>query len=381
MMKILYITGPGLGGSNVSLLTLLKQLQSVCEVLVVTSKNDSIRLFTHSGIDTRKVKFKFLMWPPSSSLKDLLLVPLRLVYYYTVNCFAFVSLVKICRQYKPDIIHTNVSTISVGYRVAKYLNIPHVWHIREYINKDFGFTPIPSFSSYKKLVSSSNTISISKDLVSHFELSSDYRVIYNGIAKPLSTAVVQRESSQHYFLFVGSIISGKGIEELVRAYVKYYQHSPCPYDLWVAGTGSIELQNKLICLLSEKGCNGVKFLGHREDVSKLMSEASALVVPSVSEAFGRITAEAMLNYCLVIGKNVAGTKEQFDNGLFLYKEEIGIRYEKEPDLVCCLFDIEQSTPDKYDRMRELAYKTVEQMYNPNNNFVQTYQLYKDLVNV
>lgn len=378
MMRILYITGPGLGGSNVSLLTLLKQLQSVCDILVVTSKNDSMGMFSQSGIETRKVRFKFLMWPPISTLKDLILMPLRLVYYYMTNCLAFVSLVKICRQYKPDIIHTNVSTISVGYRVAKYLNIPHVWHIREYINKDFGFSPIPSFNHYKRLVSSGNTISISKDLVSHFGLSSACRVIYNGVAKPILMTNTQLKTSQRYFLFVGSIIRGKGIEELVNAYIKYFHQSSSPYELWVAGTGSIELQNKLSRQLSENGCDGVNFLGHRKDVAKLMSEASALIVPSVSEAFGRITAEAMLNYCVVIGKNVAGTKEQFDNGLLLHNKEIGIRYENECDLVRSLIEIEQSTPDRYDEMRTLAYKTVDQLYSPNNNFVLTYQFYKEL---
>lgn len=40
----------------------------------------------------------------------------------------------------------------------------------------------------------------------------------------------------------------------------------------------------------------------------------ALIVPSPFEAFGLITAEAMFNKCLVIGRDTAGTKEQFDNG-------------------------------------------------------------------
>lgn len=45
-----------------------------------------------------------------------------------------------------------------------------------------------------------------------------------------------------------------------------------------------------------------------------MNRATALIVPSPFEAFGLITAEAMFNKCLVIGKDTAGTKEQFDNG-------------------------------------------------------------------
>lgn len=39
-----------------------------------------------------------------------------------------------------------------------------------------------------------------------------------------------------------------------------------------------------------------------------MNRATALIVPSPFEAFGLITAEAMFNKCLVIGKDTAGTK-------------------------------------------------------------------------
>ena len=56
-------------------------------------------------------------------------------------------------------------------------------------------------------------------------------------------------------------------------------------------------------------CDNVKFLGIRKDIYSLMKNAMALVVSSPSEGFGFITVEAMLNGCLVIGRNTAGTKE------------------------------------------------------------------------
>jgi len=47
----------------------------------------------------------------------------------------------------------------------------------------------------------------------------------------------------------------------------------------------------------------------RDDVYAIMSRATALIVPSHFEGFGRITAEAMFNGCLVAGYNSAGTRE------------------------------------------------------------------------
>lgn len=59
----------------------------------------------------------------------------------------------------------------------------------------------------------------------------------------------------------------------------------------------------------------VKFLGRRDDVYELMAQSEMLIVPSIFEGFGFITAEGMANGCVVLGRNTAGTKEQFDVGL------------------------------------------------------------------
>ncbi len=74
----------------------------------------------------------------------------------------------------------------------------------------------------------------------------------------------------------------------------------------------------------------------------LMNRATALIVPSPFEAFGLITAEAMFNKCLVIGKDTAGTKEQFDNGQRKYNKEIALRFTNEQQLTTHLTDIEQN---------------------------------------
>ena len=45
----------------------------------------------------------------------------------------------------PDIIHTNTGVIHEGLKVAKRLKIPHVWHLREYQDKDFNWEAFPLF--------------------------------------------------------------------------------------------------------------------------------------------------------------------------------------------------------------------------------------------
>lgn len=77
----------------------------------------------------------------------------------------------------------------------------------------------------------------------------------------------------------------------------------------------------------------IKLLGFRTDIYELMSNAKALLVPSFFEGFGFIVVEAMLNGCIVIGRNEAGLKEQFDNGFQKTGQEIGLRFECQQELV------------------------------------------------
>ena len=40
-----------------------------------------------------------------------------------------------------DIIHSNVSVGQLGYELSKSIGIPYVWHLREFIDKDFNCLP------------------------------------------------------------------------------------------------------------------------------------------------------------------------------------------------------------------------------------------------
>ena len=107
----------------------------------------------------------------------------------------------------------------------------------------------------------------------------------------------------------------------------------------------------------------------------LMNRASALIVPSPFEAFGLITAEAMFNKCLVIGKDTAGTKEQFDNGQKIQNKEIALRFINEQQLTTHLTNIEKNGPSYYSEMIQQAYDSVSTLYPIENNAEQIEHLY------
>ena len=103
----------------------------------------------------------------------------------------------------------------------------------------------------------------------------------------------------------------------------------------------------------------------------------ALVVSSPSEGFGFITVEAMLNGCLVIGRNTAGTKEQFDNGLNKYGQDIALRFDDSNQLLSHMKHVMDSSELQ---MRRLAYQLVVEKYSIQLHIKQLLKFYNRILN-
>ena len=117
----------------------------------------------------------------------------------------------------------------------------------------------------------------------------------------------------------------------------------------------------------------------RKDIYDLMYNAKALIVPSRHEGFGFITAEAMFNGCLVIGRNTSGTKEQMDNGLKETGSEIALRFETEDELVNRLKEVEKNDIAYYRDMILRAQQVVLNKYTTEAHAANVISLYKRLL--
>jgi len=363
-MKVLYIVARGGGGSSVSLSLVLPCLRKKGIAFgVIATDEETRQLFENIGAETFLVPFRLLAWPPLLSYRDYTLFIPRFVHHYVLRCFSKWKVKKIVTLFNPDIIHTNTSVNPIGYEIAKSLGIPHIWHIREYIDKDFNMHPFPSFRLLRKKIAKSYTITISKDLECHFQLdSSKNRIIYNGIRNVKEQT--KNLPKENYFLYVGRLSEGKGLKELLQAFSRFCQVES-NHKLYIAGSGMDGYVAKIKDYIVRNSMeNRVELLGQRKDIDHLMSKAKALIVPSVSEGFGRISAEAMFNKCLVIGNNTAGTKEQFDNGLKICGQEIGIRYNGTEELLETLQYVACKSSENFDDLIECAYRTVQFLYTP-----------------
>lgn len=377
--KILFITCKSKGGSNVSLRNTLFQIRDKVDIYLVVPDEETYQFFSEFE-NKRIIYFKFNIYPQCRSLNDKLFWLPKILLHYIVNQIAIYQIASLYKG-KIQLVHTNSSIIDIGERISRKLNIPHIWHLREYINKDFNFTPIPSMSKYNKRIRSSNTITITRDLEQHFTLNERNKVIYNGI---LSKSKKYCDNiDKNYFLYVGSITVDKGFDELCDAYEDYISKIPEPRKLLVVGSPAsqqymVDIKERIShCDLKDK----IEFIGQQDlaETEEYMRNASALIVPSLYEAFGRITAEAMSNGCIVIGKNTGGTKEQFDNGLKITGREIGLRYSTVEGLSEILQNFSDLDDTEKDLMRQCAFKTVQSLYSNESNGESIVAYYNELI--
>lgn len=386
-MKIAYFlhTTSRTDGSTKAFLHLINQLKRTdTEVLVILPNRQGLYQYLQDcKIPTIALRYSFRSstYPSADTIKDKILFIFRLFGRLIVNSLATIQSINIIRLFQPDIIHTNTGVLSIGYHVARFCRIPYVWHLREYSAWGFHTYPYPSFRTQQRRLKQSHTICITKALQHHYQLTHtpQSHVIYDGVL-PLS-ATTYNPNKAKYLLYAGTFSDVKGILPLINAYTEYVVKCPSALPLWIAGTGSESYIQKIKDLIDHHQLNNhIHLLGMRDDIDLLYQKATALVVPSLSEGFGFITAEAMFNGCLVIGHDVAGTKEQFDNGKSLTGEEIALRYTSQQQLVEHLLHLTHIDITQYEPMILRGQMAAAQLYATEVHAQKIFTLYQTIAN-
>lgn len=382
-MRILSITSdPGAGGSSKSLLNLVVGLSSLGHdvMIMLPSKGYLSDRLDAMGIRYTINRFISLnVWPPVYNLVDAWHFPKRILILWQFNLLGARNLGKIIKQWTPDIIHSNNSLISIGYKASKKFNIKHIWHIREYGDKDFGYTFYPSQRYRSEILKHTPAICITHDLLKEYNLSHTGQVIYNGILS--EKEIEYKPVKDDYFLYVGRITDGKGVTDLIKSFAIYYNNGG-RYKLALLGNYDERYKDKLCTIAQVAGVPSefINFIGHSDRVKDYMTKAQALIVPSKYEAFGRITAEAMFYGCLVIGRNTGGTKEQFDMGLCKTGQEIALRFESIEQLTSQMTNIEYMSLKEKERYIIPAQIFAKQNFSIEQNIFQTNKFFEGVFN-
>jgi glycosyltransferase involved in cell wall biosynthesis len=232
----------------------------------------------------------------------------------------------------PDLIYTETGVVPVGGIIAKALEKPHLWSIAEFGERDHGLEfRLPEAERYCFIAGHSTRVLFnSRTLRDHAvglcpglaELS---LVVHYGLPQP--AAKVQgagyfRRPSDLKLLLLGSLQEGKGQEDAVAA-AAAARRDGAELELILAGPAADAAYSaRLESMIEALGARDwVRRLGPLEDPSPLMAEADCVLMCSRSEAFGRVTAEAMLMGKPVLGLDAGATPELVSHGQtgFLYQ--------------------------------------------------------------
>ncbi len=314
-MKILYVLHTtSMDGSSISFLTMIKSLkeQYGIEPYVIHPPETEMGDLT---IELQRISIPCFAVPIFCSWFDSKLSCVKRMYLFLrslkIKYKSFKQIHKIAHRLHVDMIHTNVGVVHEGFWTAKLLKIPHVWHLREYQDLDNLHSSYPCKPFFFKLLKHSYTVCTSYGIQRHFKLVDEKksRVIYNPISSTNKETQILLPKEK-YFLIANRIDDNKCIEDALYAFAIFLEKHP-DFKLFIAGKAdSKAYYERLLKIVGElKIEESVEFIGHVRDVFSLMRPATALLVTSRFEGFGRMTAEANMCGCLVIGRNSSGTQE------------------------------------------------------------------------
>lgn len=322
-----------------------------------------------------RVIFSFT-WLVVKSKRNSLFQRMKRCVARTYNVIAIQMIRKFIRKHHIDIVHINTTCSYVGAKAAKKENVKLIWHIREFLEEHSDLTLWNRKKNNLLIASSDQVITISECLSKKYVSivpKDKLTVVYDGIDVSLfSNRNDILSGTCAHFIFVGALYKDKGIEDLLRACSMIA--GKVTFTLDIVGQGELQYEQMLQELVKELRLDEqVSFLGVRNDVNKLLETADIAFTCSRAEAFGRVTVEAMMAGCLVIGTNAAATAE------IIKDKENGLLYEY--GNVAQLSEKISYAISNKDEMRKLAKKgcaEARKLYSLKKNVDGVFELYHKL---
>lgn len=330
-MNVLYIaTYEGLSGASFSLLGMLDEIvkYDINPYVVMLKEGKLCNKLDEHGISYEIVRgYPWVISEAKINIKQFAFWLIKKRY----NKRADNQIIKIIKEKDIDIVHINALTASVGFNAAKQCSIPCIWHIREFVEEDLGKRFWNKNKAMRMLGEVAKVIAISKsvkDKYSHLSPHADIEVVYNGV--PDEYYISERKynifsDSNVKIVMAGRIDPGKGHEEVIKALAELILENKNRYKVHLLIVGESQdksYEDALKKKVSDLGLERyISFWGFRDDISEIYKASDIAIIASKSEAFGRVTVEAMMAGTLVIGADTAATKELIqDKYGFLYRQ-------------------------------------------------------------
>ena len=343
-LTVLYVSGiSNYTGASKSLCCLIDSLpENIKPVVLLETKEGIYDYLSSRGVKCLVYPYQTLLEKPfGKNIKYFLFHPWRFwfVKLFRLDLRCLYCVRKALADEKIDIVHTNMAPVLMGQWLSKMLKIPHVWHIREYLTREHlnARVVIPLSRLKRRINEADGRIVISDPCREYWALTEHNTWTIWPAVRRKSEACFEKEKAP-YILYCSMVLTeGKNVALAIQAFGKSGL-SGKGMKMKVVGNATDEYLCYLKRLGEQWGCgDALEFLPRVDDVKPLFAKATAFIMPSVNEGFGRTTAEAMFFGCPVIAYASGGTVDLIKDGetgyLFTTLEECArlMRFVSESD--------------------------------------------------
>jgi glycosyltransferase involved in cell wall biosynthesis len=333
-LRITFITHyTELYGANLSLLNLIEGLatRGVMAHVICPDRGDLLAALAAANVPTAVLPFEWWVAPNRSAPAAMK----RLIR----NVRNLRPIAAQMARWATELVYSNSSVFAIGALAAAELNLPHVWHVREFGRRDYDLRPDFGLDLTRLALRTADATLFVSEALRRVLLGGGRprtRVVYNGVAREevfdarrRAAAEVRGRRQPFTFVLVGRFRESKGQAIALRAFAAVSARYPHTRLLLVGGAGHTGDQfyfDHCRSLASELGIEGrVEFWGYIPDPERAFLAADAALMCSRNEAMGRVTVEAMSACRPVIGFDAGGTPELIDH------EATGLLYRGGPD--------------------------------------------------
>lgn len=325
-MRVLFVSHSSYfnGGANRSLATILEYLKEKnieVYVLVPNNQGDFIDYLNSNEIPVLYCKYNTLITKNIRGFSGYLR-KIKLNLKLIKDIITSIKYKNKIKEYNFDIIYTNTRVIFIGAFIARFLDIPHVWHIREFIQEN-DLSSIPMSNNIINELSDKVIViseAIRRSIISKVE-ANKINLVYNGIQDSLRPKASNfKLNGEFNILLAGTIISAKGQLDAAKAINILVNRGFHDITLFYAGSdpdsrSKTSYKREIIRFIEDNNLHkNIIFLDEVKDLNSLRLQMKIELMCSKSEAFGRVTIEGMKSGLVVIGANSGATPELIQHG-------------------------------------------------------------------
>ena len=379
-MKILFVsTDYNRSGAALAMIELAEKVKMLGNdvLLLYPGYGDAVEEAKKRDLNYRVIRS--YEWVKPLVRKENLRIKIKWLLKHLYNLISIKQIERLIKQEEIEIVHVNTLWGYVGAVAAKRTNTPYVWHMRELLEqqqklqlrwKDYGEKLIgnaDALIAISKLVENNYAGRFPKDKI---------HLIYDGVD-------VDKMYREYHPLFkydktkvmiAGGIRPAKRQMDVVQA-IEMLINKGIDVELSVVGADNTEYAAEIKEYIKAHTLEDrIAFLGETSDVAAYWEKNDISVTSSEFEAFGRVTAEAMLTGCVVVVSNSGANEEIVTDGITGYVYELG-----RPDSLATAIERVLADRSKAEKCAAAGRESVKQRFGSEKNAAQVVDIYNTVL--